>query len=149
VGGCRGKGRSSGRKGRSYLFLFTILLLWNTAESLPLAGRNVASADAKRYEIVRSTAPRSEEAADGAAASSARSGQWSLRQRYLIGKRLDINTASEDEIAALPGISEETAAAVVAERRRVGRFRSPTELLRVKGIKEKRLEIILPFLARM
>ena len=73
----------------------------------------------------------------------------SIRQEYVLGKRLDINKASAEEIAELPGISGATAEGVVAERERVGRFRSPEELLRVKGIKKKRLQIILPFLAKM
>ena len=41
------------------------------------------------------------------------------------------------------------AAAVVEERDRLGRFRSPEDLLGVKGIKGKRLQKILPFLAEM
>jgi DNA uptake protein ComE-like DNA-binding protein len=37
----------------------------------------------------------------------------------------------------------------VEERNRLGQFRSPTDLLGVKGIKEKRLQKILPFLSKM
>lgn len=53
------------------------------------------------------------------------------------------------EISELPGISDGIAAAVVEERDRLGRFRSPGDLLGVKGIKGKRLRKILPFLAKM
>jgi competence protein ComEA len=53
------------------------------------------------------------------------------------------------EISELPGISDTVAAAVVEERNRLGQFRSPTDLLGVKGIKEKRLQKILPFLSKM
>jgi competence protein ComEA len=73
----------------------------------------------------------------------------SARQEYLIGKRIDINIASAEELAGLPGISNATAAAVVAERERLGRFRSFEDLLHVKGIKRRRLKKILPFLATM
>jgi competence protein ComEA len=73
----------------------------------------------------------------------------SLRQRYLLGKRVDINRATAEEISELPGISDPVAAAVVAERARRGGFRSHRELLSVPGIKESRLEKILPFLAEM
>jgi DNA uptake protein ComE-like DNA-binding protein len=38
---------------------------------------------------------------------------------------------------------------VVKERDRLGRFRSPRDLLGVKGIKERRLQKILPFLSEM
>ena len=80
---------------------------------------------------------------------SPRSGPLTIRQRYLLGKRIDINKASLSEISELPGISDKVAAAVVEERDRLGRFRSPGDLLGVKGIKEKRLQKILPFLAKM
>ena len=82
-------------------------------------------------------------------AESPRSGPLTIRQKYLLGKRVDINKASLQEISELPGISDKIAAAVVEERDRLGRFRSPEDLLGVKGIKEKRLQKILPFLAKM
>jgi competence protein ComEA len=82
-------------------------------------------------------------------AESPRSGPLTIRQKYLLGKRVDINKASSAEISELPGISDRIAAAVVEERGRLGRFRSPGDLLGVKGIKEKRLQKILPFLAGM
>jgi competence protein ComEA len=82
-------------------------------------------------------------------AESPRSGPLTIRQKYLLGKRIDINKASRSEISELPGISDKVAAAVVEERDRLGRFRSPEDLLGVKGIKEKRLQKILPFLAKM
>jgi len=49
----------------------------------------------------------------------------------------------------LPGISDAMADAIVAERDRIGGFRSPKDLMRVKGIKEKRLKKILPYLEKM
>jgi len=80
---------------------------------------------------------------------SPRSGPLTIRQKYLLGKRVDINKASLVEISELPGISDKIAVAVVEERNRLGRFRSVEDLLGVKGIKEKRLEKILPFLAKI
>jgi competence ComEA-like helix-hairpin-helix protein len=82
-------------------------------------------------------------------AGSPRRGTLTVCQAYLLGKRVDINKASVDEISSLPGISGTTAAAVVEERDRIGRFRSAADLLGVKGIKGKRLQKILPFLAGM
>jgi competence protein ComEA len=69
-----------------------------------------------------------------------------IKQKYLLGKRVDINRDSLDVIMGLPGISRKVAEAVVETRKRLGGFRRPEDLLRVKGIKEKRLEKILPFL---
>jgi competence protein ComEA len=82
-------------------------------------------------------------------AESPRSGPLTIRQKYLLGKRIDINKASRVEISELPGISDKVAVAVVEERDRLGRFRSPGDLLGVKGIKVKRLQKILPFFAKM
>lgn len=70
-----------------------------------------------------------------------------VRQKYLLGYRVDINRAGVRELSGLPGISDATAAALVTERTRIGRFRRPRDLLRVRGIKEKRLKKILPFLS--
>jgi competence protein ComEA len=53
------------------------------------------------------------------------------------------------ELSELPGISDKVAAALLEERDRLGRFRSPRDLLAVKGIKRRRLQKILPFLSEM
>ena len=53
------------------------------------------------------------------------------------GDRLDLNTATEAELRALPGIGEAKAAAIVAYREAHGGFSSVEELLQVKGIGEK------------
>jgi len=54
--------------------------------------------------------------------------------------------ATFEEISELPGISDVVAKELVEERQRIGRFRWPEDLLAVRGIKEKRLKKILPFL---
>jgi competence protein ComEA len=71
---------------------------------------------------------------------------FTAKQNFLLGRRLDINKASLEEIGRLPGISRKVAESVVETRRRLGGFRKPEDLLRVKGIKEKRMKKILPFL---
>ncbi len=60
---------------------------------------------------------------------------------------MNINRAGYQEISGLPGISASVARAVVEERTRRGAFRRPEDLLAVRGIKEKRLKKILPFIA--
>jgi competence protein ComEA len=146
IQGSRG---SSGRKRRAVLLLSLILLVWNVGATahrgasvglLPSTVRSDGSPDLPSASEGE-TAVRS--------AESPRSGPLTIRQKYLLGKRVDINTASLTEISELPGISDEIAAAVVEERDRLGRFRSPGDLLGVKGIKEKRLQKILPFLSKM
>ncbi len=73
-------------------------------------------------------------------------GPLTVRQRYLVGRRVDINRAGYQEISGLPGIADSVARAVVEERTRRGSFRRPEDLLAVRGIKEKRLKKILPFI---
>ncbi|HEY6096562.1 MAG TPA: helix-hairpin-helix domain-containing protein [Candidatus Deferrimicrobium sp.] len=145
----QGSGGSSARKRRAVLLLSLILLVWNvfaTARRLAPAGL-LPSADGFSGPIIQPTASVAGPAVDSA--ESPRSGPLTIRQKYLLGKRIDINKASLPELSELPGISDAIAAAVVRERERLGRFRSPRDLLGIKGIKEKRLQKILPFLSEM
>jgi competence protein ComEA len=74
-------------------------------------------------------------------------GPLTVRQRFLLGKRVDINRAGILELSGLPGISDPIAREIAEERARSGGFRRPEDLLAVRGIKEKRLKKILPFIA--
>jgi competence protein ComEA len=58
-----------------------------------------------------------------------------------------LNTATEAELDALPGIGKTTAARIVALREKMVRFKRPEDLLRVKGIKRRLLAKIRPFIA--
>ncbi|MCS6898676.1 MAG: helix-hairpin-helix domain-containing protein [Myxococcales bacterium] len=53
--------------------------------------------------------------------------------------RVVLNLASEEEIQKLPGLGPSRARAIVELRKRRGKFRSLSELLRVKGIGRKTL----------
>ena len=145
----RGRRESSGGNRRAVLLLSLILLVWNAgAEAVRLLpiGRPrpidrtggfpaLPSVPFDRTDVVPFESPRA--------------GPLTIRQKYLLGKRIDINQASRRDLSELPGISDDIAAAVVRERERLGRFRSPADLLGVRGIKGKRLQKILPFLAEM
>ena len=63
---------------------------------------------------------------------------------HLVGK-ININTADAEQMESLPGIGSVTARAIIEYRKRNGGFRSVEELLEVRGIGEKRLEQIRPF----
>jgi competence ComEA-like helix-hairpin-helix protein len=137
----RGRQASSGGKRRAVLLLSLILLVWNalaTAQRIASFG-SLPSIDGSDASSVLRTATDNETALRSAQSP----------QKYLLGKRVDINKASAFEISELPGISDAVAAAVVEERDRLGQFRSPRDLLGVNGIKEKRLQKILPFLSKM
>jgi len=145
----QGSREGSEGKRRAVLLLSLILLVWNaiaTAYRVVPAGL-LPSMD--RDEASPVLPSPSDNAAAVLSAESPRSGPLTIRQKYLLGKRVDINKAPLWEISELPGISDKVAAAVLAERDRIGGFRSPGDLLAVDGIKEKRLQKILPFLAEM
>ena len=52
---------------------------------------------------------------------------------------LDLNTATAEELAGLPGIGKELAGRIVAYREANGAFETVEELLEVSGIGEKKL----------
>jgi competence protein ComEA len=60
------------------------------------------------------------------------------------GARVNLNLASAAELRALPGIGAKRAEAIVELRQRLGRFRRPADLLRIKGIGPRTLERLLP-----
>ena len=59
---------------------------------------------------------------------------------------IDPNTAEAEAFLIVPGIGEKTAAAILAEREANGPFYFPEDLLAVKGIGQKKLESLRPFL---
>ena len=63
------------------------------------------------------------------------------------GAPINVNSASEAQLEALPGIGPTLAAAIVEERRRNGPFRSADDLTRVHGIGPGRLAQLRDFVA--
>ncbi|MGA0710550.1 MAG: helix-hairpin-helix domain-containing protein [Ilumatobacteraceae bacterium] len=55
---------------------------------------------------------------------------------------LDLNLASAEQLAGLPGIGMDLAKAIVAHRRRIGQFANVNQLLDVKGIGERKFAAI-------
>ena len=56
------------------------------------------------------------------------------------GGPVDLNTATAEQLEALPGIGPTLAGAIVSERERMGGFRSVDDLQRVRGIGPARFE---------
>ncbi len=51
--------------------------------------------------------------------------------------KVNVNTASVEQLTALPGVGPKLAARIVEYRQKSGTFRSTQELMNVKGIGEK------------
>jgi competence ComEA-like helix-hairpin-helix protein len=62
------------------------------------------------------------------------------------GRGIDPNRATAQELELLPGVGPSLAKRIVAERTAAGPFRSPRDLRRVKGIGEKTLARLEPYL---
>ena len=59
---------------------------------------------------------------------------------------ININTANQVELMALPGIGETLAFRIIAYREIYGDFQSVEELTKVEGIGEKTFQDILPYI---
>jgi len=60
--------------------------------------------------------------------------------------KININTASIEELISLPGIGPKTAERIYEYRKKHGKFKDVNELLNVKGIGPKKLEKIKPYI---
>jgi comEA protein len=60
--------------------------------------------------------------------------------------RVNINTATAQQLTVLPGVGEKLAARIVDYRQKAGGFKNVSELMNVQGIGEKNLAKIQAFL---
>jgi comEA protein len=61
--------------------------------------------------------------------------------------KINLNTASVEQLSTVPGVGEKLAARIVEYRQKAGGFKAIQELMNVKGIGEKNLERIQPYLS--
>lgn len=60
--------------------------------------------------------------------------------------RIDLNTATIQQLRLLPGVGETTAQKILAYREEVGGFTALEELMNVSGIGEKKFADMLPYI---
>lgn len=81
----------------------------------------------------------------GAVSAVPNSAHTQARSSEAPSGKLNINTASAEQLESLPGVGPVTARAIIEYRRQNGGFRSVDELIEVRGIGPKRLEQIRPY----
>ncbi|BCL62648.1 hypothetical protein DGMP_33410 [Desulfomarina profundi] len=64
-------------------------------------------------------------------------------------KNVDINRADKELLMQLPGIGPKTAEAILKYRKTNGKFKNAKDLIEVKGIGEKTLAKLKPFLKKI
>lgn len=69
-----------------------------------------------------------------------------LTKQFPAEKSINLNKASKQELMALPGIGSSTAENIIALREKLGGFRKPEDLLKVKGIGSKKLDKIKKYI---
>jgi competence protein ComEA len=113
-----------------------------TRSGAPASGRPVAAGgiDATREDAFDAAVAESTATAPGAKApeSVPIESASSIPPGVAATGRVAINRASAQDLEALPGIGPSLAKRIVEERERAGPFRSPRDLLRVRGIGPKK-----------
>jgi competence protein ComEA len=68
-----------------------------------------------------------------------------LAQKKPPAKPIDLNTATIEQLAQLPGVGPVTAKAILDFRKKSGPFRRVEDLLAIRGISDGRLKAIRPY----
>src|SRR5579872_6738970 len=66
-------------------------------------------------------------------------------QKQPPAKPIDLNTANIKELEELPGIGPVTAQRILDTRQKIGRFHRVEDLLAIRGISQKKLDALRPY----
>ncbi len=120
------------------------------ADAVIVAGGTSAEADVEQLNLAarvsdgeRIYVPRKGEAPPPVVGTVPASSSASSKGSASAGP-IDLNTATAEQLEALPGVGPATSKAILAYRTSHGRFRSVTELLEVPGIGPAKLEALRP-----
>ncbi|MEW5804679.1 MAG: helix-hairpin-helix domain-containing protein [bacterium] len=69
-----------------------------------------------------------------------------IAQKKGKGKTLDLNIATVEELAKIPGLNKELAQAIVNYREKTGDIQALTELLKIKGFNRALLRKMQPYI---
>ena len=69
-------------------------------------------------------------------------------QKLLAVPKIDINNADEQTLCSLPGIGPAISRRIIEYRNKNGSFKSPQDIINVKGIGKKKLAKMLPYLKK-
>jgi competence ComEA-like helix-hairpin-helix protein len=70
-----------------------------------------------------------------------------LAQKHPPAKPIDLNLANAKELQELPGVGPVTAQRIIDMREKSGRFHRVEDLLAVRGISQKKLDAMRPYLS--
>jgi competence ComEA-like helix-hairpin-helix protein len=68
-----------------------------------------------------------------------------VAQKKPPAKPIDLNAANAKELQELPGVGKVTAQRIVDMRQKSGRFRRVEDLLAIRGISQKKLDALRPY----
>lgn len=72
--------------------------------------------------------------------------KMALEKRLALGLPIDLNSATEKDLVLVSGLGPKMAAAIVARRSEIGHFATLEQLTSIKGLKEKKLAKLRPYL---
>ena len=121
------------------------------ADAVIAAGGTATEADVEQLNLAarlsdgeRIYVPKKGEAAPPVAVAPAPAAGGGSKPGGAPAGPVDLNTATAEQLEALPGVGPATSKAILAYRASHGRFRSVTELLEVPGIGPTKLEALRP-----
>lgn len=121
------------------------------ADAVIAAGGAAAEADIEQLNLAARLAdgeriyvPKKGEAAPPVAGSAPAAAGSTAKAGGAPAGPVDLNTATAEQLEALPGVGPATSKAILTYRASHGRFRSVTELLEVPGIGPAKLEALRP-----